>query len=120
MTCFRIGNVPHLCFRDIQQLGKLRPVGGRLVQQDQKLAVGEHEPGRIGPQTFLHVLRCPGHGRRIFAKPLPALIEELGGVVILEKQVDFVNEDPCVLSGKPVCGHPVLNGLQHHVHSGGL
>lgn len=86
------GDVAHLRLGNVQQPGKLRPVRRRLIQQDQKLTVGKHEPGRVGPQTFLHVLRRSSHGRSVFPKPLPAFVEELGAVVILEKQVDFVQE----------------------------
>ena len=84
------GDVAHLRFGNVQQPGKLRPVCCRLIQQDQKLTIGEHEPGRVGAQTFLHVLRRSGHSRPVLSEPFPAFIEELGAVVIFEKQVDFI------------------------------
>ena len=52
-----VGDVTHLCVGDMQQFGKLSPVGGRLVEQQQKFGVCQHEPGRLGFQTFLNVLR---------------------------------------------------------------
>ena len=82
-----IGDVGKLVVRDIEQAGQLRPVCGGLVEKHQKLTVGEHEPGRLGAQALLHILRGGGQGRAVLAKPLPCLVEELGGVVILEKQV---------------------------------
>ena len=87
VTGLRIGDIAHLVFRDIEQFSQLRPVRGGLVEQHQKLTVGEHEPGRLGAQALLHILRGGGQGRAVLAKPLPCLVEELGGVVILEKQV---------------------------------
>ena len=87
VTGLRVGDIAHLVFRDIEQFSQLRPVCGCLVEQHQKLTVGEHEPGRLGAQALLHILRGGGQGRAVLAKPLPCLVEELGGVVILEKQV---------------------------------
>ena len=87
VTGLRIGDIAHLGFRDVQQLGQLRPVGGRLVQQHQKLTVGEHEPGRLRAQALLHILRGGGQGRAILAKAFPRLVEELGGIVVFEEQV---------------------------------
>ena len=87
VTGLRVGDIAHLVFRDIEQFRQLRPVCGGLVEKHQKLTVGEHEPGRLGAQALLHILRGGGQGRAVLAKPLPCLVEELGGVVILEKQV---------------------------------
>ena len=92
VTGLGAGDVGHLVCGDVQQLGKLRPVGGRLVQQHQKLTVGEHEPGGVGAQTFLYVLRGGGHGGGILAKPLPALIEELRRIVVAEEQIHLIHE----------------------------
>ena len=87
VTGLRVGDIAHLVFRDIEQFRQLRPVRGGLVEQHQKLTVCEHEPGRLGAQALLHILRGGGQGRAVLAKPLPRFVEELGGVVILEKQV---------------------------------
>lgn len=48
-----VGDVGKLIVRDIQQPGQLDPVRGRLVQHDQKLAVGQHRPGRMGLQQIV-------------------------------------------------------------------
>ena len=87
MTRLSIFDVPCLCFGQVQQLRKLHPVSRRLIEQQQKFTVGQHEPRRLGLQALLHILRGGGQGRAVLAKPLPCLVEELGGVVILEKQV---------------------------------
>lgn len=87
MTGLRVGDIAHLVFGDIEQFSQFRPVRGGLVEQHQKLTVGKHEPGCLGAQALLHILRGGGQGRAVLAKPLPRFVEELGGVVILEKQV---------------------------------
>ena len=52
-----IGDVAELGIRNMQQLGQFLPVGGGLVEQDQELAVCQHQPRRIGAQQLVHVLR---------------------------------------------------------------
>ena len=120
MSGLYVGDIPHLIFRNVQQLGQLRPVRGGLIQQHQKLTVGEHEPGSLGAQALLHVLSGGGQRRAILTEPLPRLIEELGGVVIFEEQIHLVHEDPSIFSRQAVRSHPVLNGLHGHVEGGGL
>ena len=104
----------------MQQLRQLRPVSCRLIEQDQKLAVGQHQTGRFRAQTFLNILRGGGHGSGVLAKAFPALVEKLCGVVILEEQIHLVHEYPCVPSGQPICRHAVLDRLQHHIQRRGL
>lgn len=98
----RPGDMAHLGAGDIQELGNFGPIRGCLIQEDQKLTVGKHQAGGFRAQAFLHILGGAGHSGGILAKPLPALIEELRGVKILEKQVDFINKDPGVLSSQTV------------------
>ena len=65
MTGRGVGDVAHLGLGDIQQPGKLGPIRGRLVQQDQELAVGKHKPGGIGaqaPVSYTH-LTLPTNSR---------------------------------------------------------
>ena len=52
-ACPFIGDVAQLGVGDIQELGQLVPVGGGLVEQNQKLRVCQHEPGGIGPEQFV-------------------------------------------------------------------
>lgn len=47
-TEVHVADVGQLVVRDVQQLGQLSPVRGRLVEHDQKLAVGQHGAGRVG------------------------------------------------------------------------
>ncbi len=115
-----VGDVAHLGLGDIEEPGKLGPIRGRLVEQDQELAVGEHEPGGVGTQALLYILGGPRHGGGVLPKPLPALVEKLGRIEILKEQVNFVDEYPCVLSRQAICCHPVLNGLHRDGQGGGL
>ena len=82
-----IGDVGELIVRDIQELGQLRPVGGRLVQHDQELAVGQHGPGRMGLEQVIYILRQPGAAGAILPHPLPEGEEKVGAVLMLEQQV---------------------------------
>ena len=43
-----VGDIAHLRVGDMQELGKLRPVRGRLIEQQQKFGVRQHEAGRLG------------------------------------------------------------------------
>ena len=55
-ACRHIGDVGKLGVGDIQELGQLVPVGGGLVEHNQKLRVCQHEPGGVGPEQLLDVL----------------------------------------------------------------
>ena len=74
MTGWGVIHISHLCIRCSQQAGKLLPVGGGLIEHQQKLRVCEHHTRRIGQQTFLHILCNAGERRTVFAEPLPAFV----------------------------------------------
>ena len=97
-----VGDVTHLRVGDMQELRQLRPVRGRLIEQQQKFRVRQHEAGCLGFQTFLNVLRGGGHGRGVLSEPFPGPVEELAGVVVLKIQVHFVQEYPGILAPFPV------------------
>ena len=120
MTSRGVGDVPHLGRGDVEEPGQFRPVCGRLVQQDQKLAVGKHKPCCVRAQALLHILSGTSHGCGVFPKAFPAFIEELRGVEILKKEVDFVNKDPGVLPGQAVRRNAVLDGLHGNGEGGGF
>ena len=120
MARLGIGDVGHLIAGDFQQLRQLRPVGGRLIQQHQKLTVGKHQPRRIGAQALLHILRGPSHSRSVFPESLPALVEELRAVKVPEKHVDFINKHPCVFPRQPVRRHTVLYRVHGDGQGGGF
>ena len=114
-----VGDIPHLRVGDMQQLPQLRPVRGRLIEQQKKLRVGQHQPGRLGFQALLYVLRGRRHGRGVLPKPLPCPVQELPGVVVLEVQIALVQEHPRVLPTPPILHHPVLDSLQRDHQSRG-
>ena len=76
-----IVHIAHLRIRCTQQAGKLLPVGGGLIEHQQKLGVCEHHTRRIGQQTFLHILCNAGEHRAVFAEALPALVEKFAAVI---------------------------------------
>lgn len=81
-----IGDVPQLGVRDGQQFGQLLPVSGALVEHDQELGVGQHQPGRIGAQQLIHVLRHAGDQTVVLADALPEFVEEIGAVFVPEQE----------------------------------
>ena len=118
-----IVHIAHLRIRRTQQAGKLLPVGGSLIEHQQKLRVCEHHTRRIGQQTFLHILCNAGERRAVFTEALPALVEKFAAVIgnavsaaapIGEKQIDLVDVDMGVFSLSAVLDNAVVNGVQHH------
>ena len=119
-----VADIVHLRVAGIQQLGQLRTVSRCLIQQYQELAVGEHQPRRIGQQTLLHVLRNTGEGGVVFTEPLPAFVKELTGIVVDgaltahtragDEQIDLVNVDVGVPPLLPVANDTVEDAVQHH------
>lgn len=81
-----VGDVPQLGVRDVQQFGQLLPVGGALVEHDQKFRVGQHQAGRIGAQQFVYILRHAGDQTVVLADALPELVEEIGAVLVPEQE----------------------------------
>ena len=71
-----VGDVAHLRVGDMQQLGKLHPVGGRLIEQQQKFGVRQHEPRRLGFQTFFHVLSGRRHDSGVLPKAFPRPVQK--------------------------------------------
>ena len=45
----------------------------------------------MGLQQIVNVLRQPRAAGPVFAHPLPECEQEIGAVLVLEQQVDFVN-----------------------------
>ena len=87
MTRLSIFDVPCLCFGQVQQLRKLHPVSRRLIEQQQKFRVCEHQPRRFAFQAFLHILRSCGQRCAILSPALPRTIEDVAGILEAEEQV---------------------------------
>ena len=87
VASLRPGDMAHLCAGDIQEFGKFGPVRGRLVEEDQKLAVGQHGPGGVGLEEVVHILCDAGAAGPVFADALPEGEQEVRAVLMLEQQV---------------------------------
>ena len=84
-------NVRKLVIRNIEQPRQLDSVRTRLIEHEQKLAVRQHRSGSMGLQQIVDVLRQPRAAGPVFAHPLPEREQEIGAVLVLKQQVDFVN-----------------------------
>ena len=84
-------NVGKLVVRNIEQPRQLDSVRTRLIEHEQKLAVRQHRSGGMGLQQVVDVLRQPRAAGTVFAHPLPEREQEIGAVLVLKQQVDFVN-----------------------------
>ena len=84
-------NIRKLIVRNIEQPRQLDSVRTRLIEHEQKLAVRQHRSGSMGLQQIVDVLRQPRAAGPVFAHPLPEREQEIGAVLVLKQQVDFVN-----------------------------
>lgn len=97
-----IRDIAHLQIGDVKELRKLDTVCGRLIEHDDKLAVGKHCPRRMALQEVVHVLRDARTVRPIFPHTFPQGKEEIGRVFMLEQQVNLINENEGVPAFCPV------------------
>ena len=130
MTCRCVADIIHLRVGSSQQAGQFLTVGCRLIEHQQKLAVGKHHARRIGQKALFHILRDAGQCGPVFSKSLPALIQELAAVtaditaashaVVGKEQVNLINVDMSELSLSPVSDNAVKNRVQHNEQTDGL
>ena len=71
LSCADIRNITELKVGDIKELGKLDTVCGRLVEHNDKLAVGKHCPCRVALQKVVHILRDTRAVRTVFSYSFP-------------------------------------------------
>ena len=112
-----IRDIAHLKVGDIQQLRKLDTVCGRLVEHDNKLAVGKHRPRRMALQQVVHVLRDSSTVRPVFSYTLPEGKEEVSGVFVLEQQINLINENKGVPAFRPVHRDAVQDAVKDNKHT---
>ena len=84
-------NVGKLVVRNIEQPRQLDSVRTRLIEHQKKFAVCKHCAGGMGLQQIIDVLRQPRAAGTVFAHPLPEGKQEIGAVLVLKQQVNFVN-----------------------------
>ena len=103
----------------MQQLRQLLPIRCGLVEQQQKFGVSEHQTGGIRAQTLFHILRCRGQRSAEFPEALPRTIKDLRGILVLEIQVHFINENPCEPPFASVGRNTILDHFQSDHKRGG-
>ena len=84
-------NIRKLIVRNIEQPRQLDSVRTRLIEHQKKFAVCMHCAGGMGLQQVVDVLCQPRAAGTVFAHPLPEREQEIGAVLVLKQQVDFVN-----------------------------
>ena len=87
MTSFGIRDIAELRIGNVKQLRQLCAVGCRLIEQQQKFRVGEHQTRRFGFQTFFYVLACRCQRSTVFAESFPCAVKDFAGVFVFEIQV---------------------------------
>ena len=80
LSCADIRDIAELKVGDIKELGKLDTVCGRLVEHNDKLAVGKHCPCRVALQKVVHILRNARAVRTVLSYSFPERKEEVCGV----------------------------------------
>ena len=105
LSCTDIRDIAHLKVGDVKELGKLKPVGGRLVEHNDKLRVCKHCPRRMALQQVVHILGNTRTVRPVFTHTLPEGKEEVCRVFVLKEQIDFINEN----KGIPAFGSVLRN-----------
>ena len=96
----------------MEQICQFIPVGGGLVQKEQKLRVCQHQAGSIGTEQLLDILREPCHKAVIFSDTLPQLVEKIGAVLVAKQQIKLIGKYPCGFSFLPVLDHTVENRIE--------
>lgn len=84
MTGFGVRDVAELRIGDMQEFGKFCSIRCRLIEQQQKFGVGEHQTRRFGFQTFFYVLARRRQRSTIFAESFLCTIENFTGIFVFE------------------------------------
>ena len=112
-----VGDVGELIIRDVQQVRQFLPICGRLIQHDEKFAVGQHGAGRVRLEQVFDILADPRSASLILSHTLPQGEQEIGAVFMLEQQIDLVDIDPGIPLQPAVSDDAVEDAVQHHQHS---
>ena len=71
----------------------------------------------MGLQQIIDVLRQPRAAGTVFAHPLPEREQEIGAVLVLKQQVNFVDVEPCIFTEFSVADDAVEYAVQHNQHA---
>ena len=77
LSCTDIRDIAHLKVGDIKELGKLNPVGRRLVEHNNKLGVCKHCPRCMALQEVIYILSDTRTVRTVLTHTLPKLFLKL-------------------------------------------
>lgn len=108
-----------LCLGEAQQGRQHFQICRGLFENDKKFAVAEEEPGGLAVQALLGVLNEARGQAAVLAEVEPGPLQEIGAVLVAEKQSDLVNEYPGALAPLAVGGDTVYDGVQHDQHPHG-
>ena len=92
-------------------------VCGRLVEHNDKLAVGKHCSCRVALQKVVHILRNARAVRTVFSYSFPERKEEVGGVFVLKEQINLINENESVSAFGSVLGNAVQDAVKNNKHT---
>ena len=120
MSCTHIRDIAHLKVGDIQKLSKFYPVGRRLIEHNDKLAVCKHCPRRMALQKVVHVLGDTCTISTVFTHTLPEGKKEVRRVFMLEQQINLVNENERVSAFGSVLRDTVQDAVKDNKHTDGL
>ena len=107
LSCADIRDIAELKVGDIKELGKLNTVCGRLIEHNDKFAVGKHCSCRVALQKVVHILRDACAVRTVLSYSFPERKEEVCGVFVLKEQINLINENESVSAFGSVLGNTV-------------
>ena len=110
-------NVGKLVVRNIEQPRQLDSVRTRLIEHQKKFAVCKHCAGGMGLQQIIDVLRQPRAAGPVFAHSFPEGEQEIGAVLVLKQQVDFVDIKPCILTELAIADDTIEHAVQYDQHT---
>ena len=93
------------------------PICGRLIQHDEKFAVGQHGAGRVRLEQVFDILTDPRSASLILSHTFPEGEQEIGAVFMLKQQIDLVDIDPGIPLQPAVADDAVEDAVQHHQHT---
>lgn len=117
LSCTDIRDIAHLKVGDVKELGKLKPVGGRLVEHNNKLGVCKHCPRCMALQEVIYILSDTRTVRTVLTHTLPKGKKEVCRVFVLEQQINFINEDKGISAFRSVLCDTIENTIEDNKHT---
>lgn len=117
LSCTDIRDIAHLKVGDIKELGKLNPVGRRLVEHNNKLGVCKHCPRCMALQEVIYILSDTRTVRTVLTHTLPKGKKEVCRVFVLEQQINFINEDKGISAFRSVLCDTIENTIEDNKHT---